>query len=246
MGAQHSLEDLAEHRQACLVSLAVVSRSRSAATQHLISQFAAEDLAISVRTLVLEVLSDAAKELSNWTPAPTSSLPASPNNSVAGSSTSSTAGKTRRFASATKIPVSLPNHFSSELKRVLFPLLARWRQPDVGAARWAVGEPTLIGALLRCTGVLLECAGKACPDRDAAAAECVDLVEEFFSHREAHVRRCSVFLLSRVLLVGGEEAVLSKPLLLERAELAPLHEGDDICRNMLTGILTWLGQKALL
>ena len=25
--------------------------------------------------------------------------------------------------------------------------------------------------------------------------------------------------------------MLSKPLLLERAELAPLHEGDDICRT---------------
>mmetsp|Transcript_81634 Transcript_81634/g.264473 ORF Transcript_81634/g.264473 Transcript_81634/m.264473 type:complete len:504 (-) Transcript_81634:45-1556(-) len=254
LGSQPGLENLGKQRKAALVSLLVAERGRRAAAQHLIVEFASEDLSLSGRCLVLEVLADAAKELSNRTACdpgqPTEAVPAAP---VAPSAPATTAlataaataappSRTRRFASATRVPASRPNRFSAELRHFLLPLIARWRQPDQGAARWAAGDASVVGSLLQCVGVLLECGGKACPDRDEAAEACLDLVEEFFSHQEPYVRRCSVFVLSRVVLVGCDAALLSRSSLVERIEAAPLREGDETCRKMLGGMLTWLSQ----
>merc|ERR1712232_713946 len=153
--------------------------------------------------------------------------------------------KTQRFASATRIPPSQPNRFAAELKVFLLPLVGRFRHPDGTAATWAVGDSMLAGPLLQCLGVLLECAGPAAQDRDQAAARCVDLVEEFIAHGEPYVRRCALFLLSRVLLVGADEQVVSRDLLVDRLEPALRREGDEPCRKMLAGILRWLHQNGL-
>ena len=94
--------------------------------------------------------------------------------------------------SATKSPPSRPNLFVAELRSFLFPLLARWSQPDVGAAKWAVAEPALLGHLTQCAGKLLECAGRTSADRDVAIPLCLDLVEFTWINQDPHVRRCSV------------------------------------------------------
>lgn len=234
------VEDLLERRLAVLVSLLVADGSRSSAAQSLIADFATEDLTLVGRHLILEALAGAAKELSNrleidaaTTPPPTPKTPVTP-------------GRTRRFASATRVIPSKPNLFASELRRFLLPLVARWRQPDQGAARWAVGEPMLAAALLRCCGVLLECAGRASPDRDAAAADSVNLVLDGLTSPETQVRRCGLFLLSRILVAGGEEQVLQYPVILDLLEAAPLREADEICRKMAAGCLACLIQSATL
>ncbi|CAE8595907.1 unnamed protein product, partial [Polarella glacialis] len=154
--------------------------------------------------------------------------------------------KTRRFASATRVPESLPNRFASELRYFLMPLVARWQQPDQGCARWATSEATLVAALLRCLGVLLECAGCASPDRDAAASECLAVSSEALTHADPHVRRCSLFLLSRVLLVGCELMVFERPEILSELEASPFREGDETCRRMAAGILACLSKYTLL
>merc|ERR1712130_912138 len=81
--------------------------------------------------------------------------------------------RTRRFASATRVLPSQPNRFASELKFFLLPLVARFRYPDGTVATWAVGDSILVGPLLQCLGVLLECGGPAAQNRDQAAARCV-------------------------------------------------------------------------
>ena len=144
--------------------------------------------------------------------------------------------------SATKSPPSRPNLFAAELRSFLFPLLARWSQPDVGAAKWAVAEPALLGHLTQCAGKLLECAGRASADRDAAIPLCLDLVEFTWINQDPHVRRCSVFLFSRVLLVGGETLAVAREEVLGRMEVALLYEPDDVCRKMVQGVLACVEQ----
>lgn len=79
--------------------------------------------------------------------------------------------------------------------------------------------------------------------RKARAA--LDLVDEFLSHSDAHVRRCSLFLVSRILLVGAIDVIMCHPTLFERFERMPLHEADETCRKMVVGIFAWLGQRSL-
>lgn len=236
-------EEAVGQRRASLAALLAADGSRRATARALIVEFASEDMTLAARLLILDALSDAARILSNRAGsaggeiAPRSPRP--PLGDVPGAS------KTRRFASATRIPPSQPNRFAGELRHFLLPLLARFQRPDKGAASWAVREPLLVGPLLQCLGVLLECGGPACADRDLAAASCLDLVEAFWRHGEPYVRRCSLFLLSRALLVGAEDVVMMREELVEQLEPAMMYEGDDACRKMIAGILSWL-QRAVL
>jgi len=242
MGDIPCLEELAQQRQEVLVSLLVAEGSRRAGLRFLIVEFGAQDTMLATRILALNALSDAAKELSNSATGSSGRAHISCA-TAAGRAASSKDPKVRRFASATCIPPSLPNRFSAELRPFLFPLIARWRQPDEGAAKWAAADPLLVGTLLQCAGILLECGGAACPDRDDAASLCLDLAEECWSHSEPQIRRCSVFLLSRVLLVGGESLIWDREKLLDQVDESLLREGDDTCRSMAGGVLAWLRRR---
>ena len=90
--------------------------------------------------------------------------------------------------------------------------------------------------------VLLECSGAASPDRDSSAEVAVSLVEEHIHDADAHVRRCALFLLSRVLLVGAGD-VASRPFLQESLDVLILREADETCRKMAMGIVTWLQHR---
>eukprot|EP00929_Paragymnodinium_shiwhaense_P094559 TRINITY_DN55188_c0_g1_i2.p1 TRINITY_DN55188_c0_g1~~TRINITY_DN55188_c0_g1_i2.p1 ORF type:complete len:253 (-),score=25.57 TRINITY_DN55188_c0_g1_i2:16-726(-) len=220
-----------------------------------------EELLLTSRILILDAMTDAARIMSNRVPSGESPLssPSNAKDAGAGRTTRSRSlkaegvaesltseNRTRRFASATKVHEAQINRFAPELKYFVIPLLARWRRPDGGAAAWAAKEPMLTGPMLQTLGVLLECAGPASPDRDAAVCICLDVVEEFWAHREPYVRRCNLFLLSRILLVGAEDTVLLRESLLEQVEPALRREGDDICRKMLGGVVAWLSRSGFL
>mmetsp|Transcript_25945 Transcript_25945/g.72391 ORF Transcript_25945/g.72391 Transcript_25945/m.72391 type:complete len:970 (+) Transcript_25945:96-3005(+) len=258
-------EDAKGLRRSCLAALAATDGSRRPAVRFLISEFAS-DVTLAARVLVLDALSDAARAMSHNDMKPSTCAPArglstasrdscaavpragpSAKDAAASDAQSGALGsRTRRFASATRDVVSQPNYFAAEMKLFIFPLLARWSQPDDGAGRWAVSEPLVLGPMLQCLGVLLECGGSASPDRDAAATACLDIVEAFLAHGDPYVRRCALFLLSRVLLVGAGEQFMLREMLLIRLEPSMWSEGDETCRNMLGGILTWVRQHSVI
>jgi len=251
------LADCATLRRSALASLVISDTGRRIAARCLITEFAVEDLTLAGRLLILDVLADAARELSNRTSSAETPVPLGSNSTTSASTVASHAEvaclppsgerpRTRRFASACREPPGKLNRFSVELQHFVLPLIARWRQPDPGSARWASSEPSLVGSLLQCLGTLLECGGSASPDRDVAASAALELVSEHMHHIETFVRRCSLFLLSRILLVGADAMVLSHPTLVDRLEVMPLREGDDTCRRMAGGVLAWLSQRASL
>lgn len=248
-------------RQATLSSLLVADGSRRRAAELLVIEVGCEDITLATRLLILDAFADAAKRLSNRAvsestadvafgglPAYTAALAVGaggePPTARAASKDScalaKTSKKTRRFASATQVVPSKPNRFASELRHFVLPLVTRWQKPDPGSAAWAAGDALLIGSILRCIGTLIECAGPASPDRDAVAAPSLDLVDKFGAHKEPFVRRCGLFLLSRLLLVGVAELVVERRRILERLERCPFDEGDEVCRKMANGIAAWL------
>eukprot|EP00927_Polykrikos_kofoidii_P040358 TRINITY_DN34519_c0_g1_i1.p1 TRINITY_DN34519_c0_g1~~TRINITY_DN34519_c0_g1_i1.p1 ORF type:complete len:290 (-),score=42.69 TRINITY_DN34519_c0_g1_i1:144-986(-) len=259
-------ESTTKLRRAALAATLAADGSRRAATRRLIADFSSEDLSLSGRILVLDAISDAARILSNRAIGPAADAiaagrttePSAGQGSVKDGTTEHVtksvasaarvgdaglpAGKTRRFASATKVLPSQPNRFAAEMRYFFFPLLASWQQPEAAVARWSLREPLITGPLLQCLGVLLECGGAACPQRDAVAAQCLDLVENFLAHGETYVRRCTLFLCSRVLLVGADDLLLAREALLDELHLAMRREGDETCRKMLGGLLAWIHQ----
>ena len=243
VGDVPGLRDVGPLCKAALVSLASADCSRREAFRFLTAELSSEEVTFTSRALVLDVLGEAAQRLSNqFEPeevprARKQLLPPEPVEAPA------KGPATRRFASATRIPASRPNKFAAELRHVLLPLVASWRQLARGRARAAAGEASLVSSLLQCVGTLLQCGGTASPDRDAAAEAALALAEPFLSHQDPLVRRCSLFVLSRVLLVGADALVMSHPLLLEQIQLVPLRDGDDTCRRMAGGVLAWLYQQ---
>jgi len=232
-------QELQDMRVEALVALLVADASRRQAVQCLTANFTTEDLSLNERRAILLVLSSAARKLSSKEVEETR---------AAGRGSSPPAqlsGKSRRFASATRMPASFRNRFSAEARHFLLPLVNRWKQPDGGAAKWAVGEPNLAAEFLRSLAVMLECAGRACPDREVLCQHCVELAEEALHHLESQVRRCSLFLLSRIVLVGCEGTVLDKGGVIDQLEALPYKEADETCRRMAAGILACLSQTVL-
>ncbi|CAE7034841.1 telo2 [Symbiodinium sp. CCMP2592] len=230
-------QELQDMRVEALVALLVADASRRQAVQCLTANFTTEDLSLNERRAILLVLSSAAQKLSSKEVEETR---------AAGQGSSPAAqlsGKSRRFASATKMPASFRNRFSAEARHFVLPLVNRWKQPDGGAAKWAVGEPNLVAEFLRSLAVMLECAGRACSDREVLCQHCVELAEEALRHLESQVRRCSLFLLSRIVLVGCEGTVLDKGEIIDQLEALPFKEADETCRRMAAGILACLSMK---
>eukprot|EP00928_Gymnodinium_smaydae_P032185 TRINITY_DN23376_c0_g1_i1.p1 TRINITY_DN23376_c0_g1~~TRINITY_DN23376_c0_g1_i1.p1 ORF type:complete len:966 (+),score=127.12 TRINITY_DN23376_c0_g1_i1:50-2947(+) len=237
-------------RHASLVALLTSARSRREIVKFLIDECGSEDMALATRLLILDVLSNAARVLSGMERSriennhanvgESLTFPAQVSPKAAPDAQGVACSKTRRFASATKVPQSRPNLFAGELRFFLFPLVSRWHGPTGGMVRWVANEHLLIGSWLQCLGVLLECAGQACPERDVAAYRCLEVVQELLGHAEPYVRRCALFLLSRVLLVGADEQVWRFARLPAELPSRLLCEGDEPCRKMLHGIMTWL------
>ncbi|CAJ1451688.1 unnamed protein product [Effrenium voratum] len=194
------VDSLADLKVEVLISLLVEDGSRRPSVQHLVTEFGNEDISLAARRMVLKAMAAAARKLSD-----------SKEDNAAHSVGPALGvfGKTRRFASATRIPTSAANRFASQAMHFIRPLMVRWKCPH-RAASWAMGEPSLVGEFLHCLGVMLECAGTACPDKDILASECAEPAVEVLSHNEPLVRRCSLFLLSRIVLVGCEEVLLDR------------------------------------
>jgi len=246
----YGLEGFESGRHAALLSLAVTKPSRRNAVRHLIAEFAADDVPLTTRLVILEVLCDAARELSNRIQAPAQEcVSMKPVHDTVQQNPSKPVGRTRRFASATKLPESSPNYFAAELRYFLHPLLNRWVKPAKGAATWAMDDPALLAALLRSIAILAECAGSACPDLHSALAACIEMISLFQCHEEPQVRRNCLFLLSRVVLAQKQDVHLKLAegdgvwvSVFDHLEASLLREGDQTCRQMAIGILAWLGR----
>eukprot|EP00435_Cladocopium_sp_Y103_P061880 s412_g23.t1 len=231
-----AVHDVADLKLKVLVSLLVADSSRRNAVQNLIAEFGSEDMPLPSRRMILDALSTASRELS--------SCQEDVERSGASKAALGTVGKTRRFASATQIPPSSTNRFASEARLFILPLVARWRQPAGSAAAWALGEASTVADFLHSLGVMLESAGRACPDKDPLARECSEPAMEGLSHTELLVRRCSLFVLSRIVLIGCEEVLLELPILMQ-LEAFPFVESDDTCRRMAAGLVASLSKRTL-
>lgn len=231
-----AVHDIADLELKALVSLLVADSSRRHAVQHLIAEFGSEDLPLPSRRMILDALGTASRELSGCQETVERSGSLKP--------ALGTVGKTRRFASATHIPPSSSNRFASEARHFILPLVARWRQPAGSAAAWALGEASTVAEFLHSLGVMLESAGRACPEKELLARDCGEPAMEGLSHKELLVRRCSLFVLSRIVLIGCEEVLLELPILMQ-LEAFPFVESDETCRRMAAGLRASLSQRTL-
>ncbi|CAK9112286.1 Telomere_reg-2 domain-containing protein [Durusdinium trenchii] len=154
-------------------------------------------------------------------------------------------GQSRRFAAARRTRANAVNRFAGEALHFVRPLVARWMRPTPGAATWALSEPSVLAEFLRCLGVMLESAGRACAEKELLARDGIGPALEGLRHTEPLVRRCSLFLLSRVVLLGCEELVLEEPKILTHLEAYPFRESDETCRRMAAGLVACLSQHLL-